>query len=54
MCAVSDSEQRELRLLQLDALASLVIILLVELEADEVALGMYAAYLCRSYSRKRV
>ena len=32
------SEQRELRLLQLDALASLVVILLVEFNADEVAL----------------
>ena len=32
------SEQRELRLFQLDALASLVVILLVELKADEVAL----------------
>ena len=32
------SEQRELRLLLLDALASLVVILLVELKADEVAL----------------
>ena len=32
------SEQRELRLLQLDALASLVVILLVEFKADEVAL----------------
>ena len=32
------SEQRELRLFQLDALASLVVILLVEFKADEVAL----------------
>ena len=32
------SEQRELRLLQLDALARLVVILLVELKADEVSL----------------
>ena len=31
-------EQRELRLLQLDALASLVVILLVEFKADEVTL----------------
>ena len=33
-----NSEQRELRLLLLDALASLVVILLVELKADEVTL----------------
>lgn len=33
-----NSEQRELCLLQLDALASLVVILLVELKAYEVAL----------------
>ena len=32
------SEQRELCLLQLDALARLVVILLIELKADEVAL----------------
>ena len=37
------SEQRELRLFQLDALASLVVILLVELEPDEVALLFYTS-----------
>ena len=34
---VRTSEQRELRLLQLDALASLVVILLVEFKTNEVA-----------------
>ena len=48
------SEESWLRHLQFDALTSLVVILLVELEADEVALGLYAAYLRRSHSRKRV
>ena len=48
------SEESKLRLLHFDALTSLVVILLVELEADEVALGLYAAYLRRSHSRKRV
>ena len=43
LCAVRDSEQRGLRLLQLDALASLVVILLVELKADEVALLFYTS-----------
>ena len=38
LLSVALSEQRELRLLQLDALASLVVILLVEFKADEVAL----------------
>ena len=38
-----NSEQRELCLLQLDALASLVVILLVELKADEVALLFYTS-----------
>ena len=37
------SEQRELCLLQLDALASLVVILLVEFKADEVALLFYTS-----------
>lgn len=40
---VRTSEQRELRLLQLDALASLVVILLIELEADEIAFLFYTS-----------
>ena len=41
LCAVRDSEQRELRLLQLDALASLFVVFLVYLKGISI------------YSRKR-